>query len=175
MPKDLIKRFMPDHDTVREHRHLRVFGDALHDPNLWHLNRRSASGAFAVGLFVAFIPIPLQMVIAAALAILTRVNLVIAVALVWITNPLTIPPMFYSAYRLGAWLLDQPVRQVHFEFNLEWFMGELAAIWQPLLLGSFILGTLSGALGFALIRGLWRLRLTRVLARRKRDRQERGG
>lgn len=173
MPKDLIRRYMPDHRRVRKHRHLRIFGDALHDPNLWHLNRRSASGAFAIGLFVAFMPIPFQMVLAAALAILFRVNLVISVVLVWVSNPVTMPPMFYSAYRLGARLLDLPVHPIHFEFSLEWFVGEVVLIWKPLLLGSFILGTISAAVGYLLIRSLWRLRLTRYLARRKRERSER--
>jgi hypothetical protein len=102
VPKKLIKRYLPDHQTLRTHRHLQVFGARLHDPNLWHLNRRSASGAFAVGLFVAFIPLPLQMLLAAALAIVTQVNLPVSVALVWITNPVTMPPIFYFCYRVGG-------------------------------------------------------------------------
>ncbi|MCB1903170.1 MAG: DUF2062 domain-containing protein, partial [Gammaproteobacteria bacterium] len=75
MPKQIIKRFAPDHEVIRNHKHLRIFGNLLHDPNLWHMNRRSVSGAFAVGLFWAFIPIPMQMVAAAAIAIIARVNL----------------------------------------------------------------------------------------------------
>ena len=39
---------MPDHKLIREHKHLRIFGSMLHDPNLFHLNRRSVAGAFAV-------------------------------------------------------------------------------------------------------------------------------
>ena len=58
MPKKLIKRYMPDHRQIREHKHLQLFGSLLHDPNLWHLNRRSAAGAFAVGLFVRLYPFP---------------------------------------------------------------------------------------------------------------------
>lgn len=168
MPKKFIKRYLPDHDKVRSHRHLKIFGERLHDPNLWHLNRRSASGAFAVGLFVAFVPLPFQMVIAAAAAIAARVNLAVSVVLVWLTNPVTIPPMFYSAYRLGAWLLGVPPRPFHLELSVSWVMDELSLVWQPLLVGCFVMGSLSALLGFMAIRGLWRLRLVRYAQRRRR-------
>ena len=69
MAKHLIKRLIPDHEIVRGHKHLQIFGRLLHDPNLWHLNRRSAAGAFAVGLFMAFAPVPFQMLLAAGAAI----------------------------------------------------------------------------------------------------------
>ncbi|SIQ68664.1 DUF2062 domain-containing protein [Aeromonas hydrophila] len=48
MPKRLIQRWLPDPATLKEHKHLRLFGKLLLDANLWHLNRRSAAGAFAV-------------------------------------------------------------------------------------------------------------------------------
>ena len=78
MAKKLIRRYLPDAHKIRDHKHLRLFGTLLHDPNLWHLNRRSVAGAFAVGLFMAFVPMPFQMIPAAALAILLRVNLPIS-------------------------------------------------------------------------------------------------
>jgi uncharacterized protein (DUF2062 family) len=80
---------------IKGHKNLSFLGEKLHDPNLWHLNRRSVSAAFAIGLFAAWIPTPGQMVIAAIIALYFRANLPISVALVWITNPLTMPPMFY--------------------------------------------------------------------------------
>ncbi len=173
MPKRLIKQYMPDHETIRKHKHLKLFGALLHDPNLWHLNRRSASGAFAVGLFMAFVPVPFQMLLAAGAAILTRVNLSLSVLLVWITNPITMPPMFYGAYRLGTWLIGVPERNVHFALSLEWLTSEMGAIWQPFLLGCLLLGTLSALAGFSIIRGLWRLRLVRHHQRKKQDRAAR--
>lgn len=175
MPKKLIKRFMPDHHTIREHKHLRFFGSLLHDPNLWHLNRRSASGAFAVGLFMAFVPVPFQMLLGAAGAILFRVNLPLSVALVWITNPLTMPPMFYFTYRVGVWLLGSPSHHesFHFELSYEWLMSGLGAIWEPFLLGCFVTGAVSALAGYLTIRGLWRLHLVRHYNERKARRRER--
>lgn len=175
MPKKLIKRFMPDHNTIREHKHLRFFGKLLHDPNLFHLNRRSASGAFAVGLFMAFVPLPIQMLLAASAAILFRVNLPISVVLVWLTNPVTIPPMFYFAYLVGTWIVGAPVHmeQGSFQLSYEWLKHELGAIWLPFLLGCFVTGSVSALLGYFGVRGLWRLHLVRHYQQRKLRRQQR--
>ena len=167
MPRHLIKRFAPDHETIRSHRHLRIFGRLLHDPNLWHLNRRSVSGAFAVGLFWAFIPFPLQMVLSAATAIPARVNLPISVALVWITNPVTIPPMFYCTYLVGTWILGKTPEDIHFEPTLEWLSISMTSIWQPLFLGSLVCAVTASVSGYFLMRGLWRLHLIRHLKKRR--------
>jgi uncharacterized protein (DUF2062 family) len=167
MPKHIIRRFTPDRETIKNHKHLRMFGNLLHDSNLWHMNRRSVSGAFAVGLFWAFVPIPFQMVGAAATAIATRVNLPISVALVWITNPITIPPMFYSTYKFGAWILNEPPQELEFELSIEWMAQSLAGIWQPLLLGSLLCGVISAILGYLLMRGLWRWHIISNIQKRK--------
>jgi Uncharacterized protein conserved in bacteria len=170
MPKKFLKRIMPDHRVIREHRHLRIFGKLLHDPNLFHLNRRSASGAFANGLFWAFVPMPFQMLPAALFAILFRVNLPLSIALVWVTNPLTMPPIFYFCYKVGSWLLDVPVHEMEAAFSIEWLQAELSLIWQPFLLGCFVVATLSSLLGYFGVRGLWRLHLIRHWQHKKRER-----
>ena len=171
MPRKFFKRYTPDHDKIRSHRHLRaLFGSLLHDPNLFHLNRRSVSGAFGIGLLSAWMVVPSQMVLAAALAIVVRVNLPLSVALVWITNPVTIPPMFYSAYKLGSWILGKEPGQIEIVVSWEWVLNEMVEIWQPLLLGSLVLGVLSGTLGFLIIRLIWRWQMIRQWHRRKRAR-----
>lgn len=171
MPKKFLKRLMPDHRVIREHRHLRIFGKLLNDPNLFHLNRRSASGAFANGLFWAFVPMPFQMLPAALFAILFRVNLPLSIALVWITNPITMPPIFYFCYKVGSWLLGVPVHPMEAEFSMEWLQAELSLIWQPFLLGCFVLGAISSLLGYSVVRGLWRLHLIRHWQHKKRERE----
>jgi uncharacterized protein (DUF2062 family) len=157
MPKKLIKRFLPHPDVVRNHKYLQIFGGLLHDPNLWHLNRHSASGAFAVGLFMAFIPIPFQMVLAAGAAILFRVNLPISVSLVWITNPITIPPMFIFAYKIGTLIIGEQGNGAPAEFSIDWlYNGGLDTIWLPFLVGCVACSAVSALLGYSLILWIWR-------------------
>jgi uncharacterized protein len=156
MPRKFIKRFLPDARTIREHKHLRMFGSALHDPNLWHLNRRSVSVAFAIGLFMTFVPMPFQMIPAAALAIYLRANIIISIVLVWISNPITIPPIFYFSYQVGTWILGKKANPFVFEMSWQWFASELAHDWQPFLLGSLAISTIASLAGYWGIRGLWR-------------------
>jgi uncharacterized protein (DUF2062 family) len=101
------------------------------------------------------------MVLAAAAAIYFRTNLPISVGLVWVSNPITMPPLFYGAYLLGDIILGGPNAEFSFELSFDWLMNELSAIWAPFLLGCFILGVLSSAGGYASIRLLWRLHIIR--------------
>jgi hypothetical protein len=167
MPRKLIRRYLPDNDTLRHHKYLRHFGRLLLIPNLWHLNRRSVSGAIAAGLFIAFIPVPFQMVLAAAAAILLRVNLPIAVAMVWVSNPLTMGPFFYLAYKIGAWILQLPAQEMTAEISVEWLMQELSIVWQPFLLGCIVIGAVLALLGFVVMRLLWRLYVINYLRKRR--------
>ena len=174
MPKNIIKRFMPDHEAIRKHKTLnRVFGNLLHDPNLLHLNRRSVSGAFFVGLFLACVPLPIQMILGVGLSILLRVNLPITLGLVWITNPVTMGPIFYFCYKVGTWLLGEPLLDIEFALSWEWLQTELTVIWQPFLLGCFVTGLTAGIVGFITIRILWRLHLVSYIKTRRQRRRER--
>lgn len=167
MPRHFFKQHAPDHQVIRDHKHMKLFGDLLRDPNLWHFNRRSVSGAFATGLFWAMIPVPLQMICAAASAIVLRVNLPISVVLVWITNPLTIPPIFYFNYKLGNWMLGGIYQCDEFEVSLEWIMESIREIWQPLFLGSITMGIILALLGYLGIRLFWRLHVIHHFKKRK--------
>ena len=101
----------------------------------------------AVGLFAAFLPIPLQMLVAAILAIIVRGNMPIAVSLVWLTNPITMPAVFFCTYQTGAWLMDVPARHLPDELTWEWISGQLSTLWQPFLLGSVVVGLVLGGVG----------------------------
>ena len=124
MPRKLIKKYLPDPESFRNNRCFDFLGDHFRDPGVWHLNRRSVSGAVAIGLFMCWVPFPFQMVIAAMLAVLFRVNVLISASLVWVTNPVTIPPMFYSAYLLGSRILGRQPQQSHIELKSGMDNGE---------------------------------------------------
>jgi uncharacterized protein (DUF2062 family) len=167
MPRKLLKKLFPNLDSMRNNQSLEMFGRAGRDPNLWHLNRRSVSRAAAVGLFCAFVPIPGQMILAAAVAIILRANIPISVILVWVSNPLTMPALFYTAYKFGAMLLDVQLQPFHFEFSLNWLFTELQDRWQPFLVGCLCSGALVGAIGYGVIQIYWRWYVSRVWANRK--------
>ena len=131
---------MPDPEKLRNSRSLRLVGAVLHDARLWQFNRRSVANAFALGFFAMWVPVPAQMIIVAILAIPCRANLPLGIALVWITNPVTVPPMFFGAYLFGSWLLGVTRVEVEFELTTEWLLHGLGQIWEPFLLGCLALG-----------------------------------
>lgn len=160
-----LKRVMPTQAQMHGNRFVGIFGTLLHDPNLWHLNRRSVANATAVGLFVMYLPPLGHTFIAAALAIWLRVNLPIAVALAWISNPLTMPAMYYLAYVLGCWVLGLQPRGFEAAFWLDWH--HWFEILEPMLIGCLICGSVCSLVGYVTIRILWRWRVARQMERRR--------
>ena len=171
--RQFFQRVLPGHHHFRNHEKLQFLGDILQDPDIFHLTRRSVAGGVATGLSIAWIPVPIHMFVAALVAIRLRVNLPLAVILVWITNPLTFAPLFYGAYRVGAWILQRPPRDVHFELTLHWLGTTFTTIWEPLLLGCFVIGSVSGILGYSAVQIAWRIAVAKKLSTRRNSRGNR--
>jgi len=165
--KKYLKKIIPDRQVIQKHDSLKLIHGILQDPDIFHLTKRSVAGGIATGLLICFYPIPGHMLIAAILAILLRVNLPLAVAAVWVTNPLTMPAIFYLEYRLGAFILDIQPRNVSFELTPAWFKGTFMEIWPALFTGAFIFGLVSAIVSYGLIRLLWRLAVIQKWERRK--------
>src|SRR4051812_14819572 len=100
-----LSRHIPTRETVHEHRLLRPFAPHLTNPSLWRMNRRSVPRGVAIGLFVGIIIPFMHTVIAALLAIPARANVAVAAISTLVINPLTIPLMYFAAYRIGSWEL----------------------------------------------------------------------
>lgn len=172
MARKFLRRFIPTPSAIKNNPGLHFLGDLLHNPNLFHLNRHSVSVAFFVGIFIAIaLPIPGQMAVAAIAALYFRCNLPISVALVWVTNPLTIPFVFYFAYRFGCLVLQMHPGKFNFEFSWAWITQELGHLLPPFLLGSVLLGLLCGALGYLTMQFYWRWNVMRNWEKRQKTRR----
>ncbi len=165
--KQFFQRYLPDPHQLRSHKKLHFLGDLLHDPRLWHFSRRPTVRGLAAGVFFAFVPVPWQMLLAATAAALLRFNMPVAVAMVWITNPITMPPIFFVCYQLGAWLLGKPPLDWAYEPSLEWFLKQIGDLGWPLLVGSLTIGVVASALTFIIADLLWRRRIISKFRRRR--------
>ena len=165
--KHVFQRHLPDYNTIRHHPSLKFLGEHLHDPNLWHLNRTAVARAVAIGIFTAFLPVPFQMVIAAILAIFFRANLTISVVAVWITNPITMPPIFFFCYKVGRSLW--PYNLPHFapQNSLSAFITHFYLVWKPMLIGCLLVGSIASLLAYTSIRLLWTITVIRRFRLRK--------
>lgn len=170
MPIELLKKYMPDPDKLKKHKSLQFLGARLHEPNLWHVNRRSVALAFAVGLFCAWIPSLGQIAIAAITAFYLRANLPISVGLVFLTNPITMPPLFYMAYLFGLWLTGRPSPGDSFQFSIEGVLNGLGDIGMPFLLGCFVIGVACSSAGYFGVHYFWRKNIQHKWLKRQQKR-----
>jgi uncharacterized protein (DUF2062 family) len=157
-----LTRHIPTRDSIHEHRLLRPFAPHLTHPSLWRMTRRSVPRGVAVGLFVAIIIPFMHTIIAALLAIPTRANVAVAAVFTLVVNPLTIPPMYYAAYRIGSWELHHD-RTIVDPAAAERFSGELSRLlfWVhhasgPIAVGILTIAVIVAAGGYVAASLIWR-------------------
>jgi uncharacterized protein (DUF2062 family) len=180
MARKFFRKFLPAHDTIRQNRHIARLGPWLQHHNLWHLHRRSIAGGIAAGLFAGLIPgsNPVQFTAGALLAIAFRVNLPLAVAVTLYSNPFTIVPLYFIAFKLGqAVLLQRGGDLPALAFSLEgkgfgeWMpaaLAWLASIGKPLAIGLPLLAILLAVTGYLVTDWMWRLYVRCAWQRRRR-------
>lgn len=120
-----------------------------------HINRKTVSNALFIGLFFAMMPMPFQMVAVLFCTTLLRFNVPLALMLVWISNPFSMPLIMYGQYLLGNWVLDLAAVE-SITLTLEWFENNLTKIFYPLFIGALITGLFLGVLGRFIVNYLWR-------------------
>ena len=155
MPRRILKKVLPSHAQVRRQWFLRPFRALLSDPALWATHRRNTLRAMSVGLFIAFIPFPVHTVLASLAALYLRVNIPVAILASWVSNPLTFGPIYYGAFVLGRWLLGQEPDGDPDAFSMDALGEELAEIWEPLLLGCLVAGTVTVVISYWGLNRLW--------------------
>jgi len=171
-----LKKYLPDHETIRRNPWLRPFESSLLHPRLWHLNRHSAAGAVAAGMFCGLIPGPLQMLGAAICALVFRVNLPLAMVVTLYTNPFTIVPLYLAAYELGRLVIGESSSFVAPpEFSATAFVAWTSAMqaWmlaaaRPLAIGLLVLAAGLAVIGYFATKLAWRYYLIAAWRRRKK-------
>ncbi|MAA85280.1 MAG: ATP-binding protein [Halieaceae bacterium] len=170
MLKRRLRKWIPTPGKLRQHRSLKMFGSWMEETHLWQLSRTTTARAFAIGLYCAMLPVPGQMIISTALAIVFSANIPLSFSLIFITNPLTMPAIYFAAYKLGAWILGTEPLDVEFEASWTWFTQSLDEIWIPLLVGSQVMGLVCAVLGYWLIDTMWRNAIRRQWKARQKKR-----
>ena len=186
MAANWLRAKLPDATTVHHKLHQLLGGcdqektgvrswirNTFAQPMVWHLNRRSVAGGVAVGLFISWIPVPLQMLVAAVLAAVLRVHVPVSVVMVWFTNPLTFAPLLYAAWHSGSMILGKPVLAEPLTFTTSSILVSAGQAWPMLLTGMLFCASVSAVLGFCATLLVWRIhairrwKLRRVLRERR--------
>lgn len=180
MFKKLLRRIVPGRDRMTENVFMRRFAHWFADPRLWHLTRRTVVGGVAIGAFAGLIPGPLQIISAALLSLLFRVNLPLAALITLYSNPFTIGPLYWFAYKLGAFLTMgnghaalPPLPSFMALGLLDWMRAMMAWVWSlgtPLAVGLPVLALILAFLGYVLTDQIWRLHVRWHAWRRRKMR-----
>ncbi len=129
----------------------------MDEPRYWGTRRRTVAPAFALGLFLSFLPLVGQPIIGTFIAMAARINIPIAfVTPLVIGLPLT-PVFYYSSYLLGSCLLRMPSHPFAYEWSWDWLSSTFVSLWQPMLLGGLVLGAVAALLGYVIVDVMWRL------------------
>lgn len=181
MPRKLFKKYLPSHDSIKKNRFIAMFGKTLQHHNLWHLHRRSVAGGVAVGLFAGLIPGPLQILTAVIFSVIFKVNLPVAAAVTFYSNPITIVPLYLVAYQLGALFTGnnnnggmKATLDLDNKGITEWMpamINWLGALGKPLAVGIPLLAVIFSVVGYFAVLGLWRLYVTYQWRKRQQARQ----
>lgn len=144
----------------------RTLGEGLLHPDLWHPSSSRVAAGFSLGIFFAMMPMPFQMVPTIVLGYLTRVNLAAALVAVWMTNPITTPPVFFVQYKIGQWVLDKVGHGVG-EGSVGSWADLLKEAPLAILCGAVISGVVLSIVSYPAVYWLWE-GLTQWVVRRRR-------
>jgi uncharacterized protein (DUF2062 family) len=172
----LAERLQPTVDKITAHPVVMRYFPAIADPDLWHLNRRSAARAVAIGLFCGLIPGPLQALASIAGCVLVRANFSVAIITTFYTNPFTIVPLYVLAYEYGCLFFPDIERgsalaippYVGWSDWVPQMFAWMAGLGKPLALGLLLLATTLAALGWLIVSLGWRWHTVRAWRRRAR-------
>lgn len=183
-----LRRRMPSQEALRNNRWLRWLGPTMFHPRLWHMSRRGIALGAGIGVFFAFLIPIAQIPLSVAASVALRANVPTAVVSTLVNNPVTFPPVYYAAWKVGSFILGQeanpdnapslPRAETATATDLKEAKGfwkrtleGLHAVGKPLLVGALTFAVGFGLLTYLLVNGIWHLnvRIKRRSRQRRRD------
>lgn len=152
MPRKKLQKILPTHEKIKEQKFLKIFGNFLNKKEIWSLSRKKVVVGVLIGVFVACLPMPFQMIPACLLAIILNANLPISFLLIFISNPITMPPLFYLEYELGNLILKP---ETIIEFNFDSMYDNFDQIALSLWTGAIVLGIFASVICAITVNFLW--------------------
>ena len=116
-------------------------------------NRKSVTRGLLIGTFWAFIPMPFQLAAMVACTPFVKFNVPVAVFMILLSNPLTMPFMYYLEYMTGDYVLGMEPLKV--SLSLAWFQDNLDNIFIPLYTGTAIYATSVSLFLYHSVNWLW--------------------
>lgn len=175
---------IPPMPTREEIEHVRGIGFLARRPELWRFTRRSVPRGVAVGLLIGiFALIPgVQMVGAALLCLPCRGNIPLAALMTFIS----IPPTTIGVFLPGALVvgngfgfhadLGTVTRMMDDHASIgDWLAWLLSDAAPSLVLGLFVIASVSAAAGYLLASFIWRMLVGRKWTQRSARRGDGGG
>lgn len=168
-------RFLKHPRKLRERPAMRWFARHFLDKRVWKPTQHTLSGGTAVGVFITLQLLPIQMPAATILSAIFRVNIPIAIALCWLSNPFTIPFIAWLEYAIGKWFLAlyTTVPATPFPNHLPESMVDAWMVLKEhapvMLVGGIILGAIGALISYIATWGIWEVTSRMDLARKLRE------
>lgn len=144
MIKRIANKYMPRRESIESNKYLSaIMRKVGHREYLWEFKQKNVVLATLIGVFWAIMPMPFQMFPSAICAIFFRANILVAIAWVWVSNPLTMLPILYASYYLGCVLLGIPAINSFGGINFTSLFTDWQMIVKPLVVGSILFGSIS--------------------------------
>ncbi|NJD36367.1 MAG: DUF2062 domain-containing protein [Betaproteobacteria bacterium] len=171
-----LRSHIPTREQIVGNRWLRWLAPYLGHPRLWHWSRRGVAIGVGIGVFFGLLIPVAQIPLSAVAAVVLRANIPAAAASTLVTNPVTFAPVYYAAYKLGAWVTGANDDMAGHAGNPPEpdpdasFWQRIANLGMPLLVGLSITATVAGLASYALISLGWYLHV--MHRRRQRTRKQ---
>jgi len=161
-------RMLPRRATLHRYPILKFFArSARKRPFLWSFRVEHAIPAIYAGFILTLMPLyGIQILLALIFAVLLRANLPILVGLQVVSNPITVFPIWFSAYQMGRLFLGVagietlPLKRSELYSMLDYFtsgqwesqLDRLLSVFGVTCLGAIIMGTCFGLIASCVYR-----------------------